>query len=87
MAELDEVLALAIEDYDPEAFYDGEEQIVKESVTELYGCIAFPTDYSPEQILSEYHDTFLGWYDSFEAMADDNIFDTWESEGYYFRSV
>ena len=87
MAGLDEVLALAIEDYDPEEFYDGEEQIIKESLTEFYLGQSFSDDYPATEILVRYADQFVGWYESFDQMAEDNIFDTWESEDYYFRSV
>jgi len=88
MATLNEVLSLSIEGYDPEAFYDGEEQIIKESVIAFCRNRFFLEGNTAIQILDRYRAEFIGWYETFEEMRAENACDVWESDdGYFFRSV
>ena len=61
MATLDEVLALAIDDYDPEEFYDGQDQIVKESLTEFFENDSFDGE-DAESVLEKYEEAYAGWF-------------------------
>ena len=69
---LNDVLSLMIEDFDPEAFYDGEEQIVKEAVAAFYGNQSSYFDgEAPENVRESFRDAFVGWFVDVDDFARD----------------
>lgn len=82
MTTLNEVLALAIEGYDPDAFYTDGEQIIKESLTAFCQNPFFLQNTPAEDILTMYRRDFVGWYPTPEEVPYANV---WESDGYYFK--
>ena len=66
---LNDVLALLIDDYDPEAFYDGEEQIQKEAMIAFYdNQPSYFDKEESEDVLESFRESFVGWF------AEDNDF-------------
>ena len=69
---LNDVLALMIEDYDPEAIYDGQDQINKEAMGAFYGNESGYFDKEePRDVLGAFKLSYMGWFDSDGDFARD----------------
>ena len=69
---LSDVLALLIDDYDPEAIYDGEEQTRKEAMIAFYGNESgYFNGEEPADVLESFEESYVGWFDRDEDFARD----------------